>query len=239
MSAISKTSIITGNVINPIMMIFSSSIIIIAVMVTLVSVNPTIAIALFTGLGTTYFFISLFTTKKLQENSQCIAQQSTQLIKAIQEGLGGIRDVLIGNNQQFFSKLFSQADIPHRRARGNNVFISGSPRFVMESVGIILIAGLAYFMSLDESSILSIIPILGVLIFGAQRLLPSMQQIYYACSNIHGANSSLTDVINLLDREIPSYANEPIVRLIQFNTEICLNNISFRYTDGSMDPSKY
>jgi ATP-binding cassette, subfamily B, bacterial PglK len=231
MSGVSKTSVVVSNIILPILNIISSGIIIIAILVVLLTVNATIAIASFAGIGFLYWVLIRCTRQNLRENSQSIAYQSTQILKAIQEGLGGIRDVLLCSNQQFYSNLFRQADIPMRRARGSNVFISGSPRFAMEAIGMTLIAGIAYIISLREGGLFAVIPTLGALALGAQRLLPAMQQVFYAYSNIRGAQSSLNDVLTLLDQPLPSFDNQPLSPPIPFNKEFLLNNISFRYSD--------
>ena len=44
----------------------------------------------------------------------------------------------------------------------------------------ILIAGIAYFMSLQEAGLSAVIPVLGALALGAQRILPALQQLYGA-----------------------------------------------------------
>ena len=71
----------------------------------------------------------------------------------MQEGLGGIRDVLLDGTQQAYCDIYRQADIPLRQAQSDNIFIGLSPRYVMESVGMALIALLAYVLSLEVGGI--------------------------------------------------------------------------------------
>jgi len=155
------------------------------------------------------------------------------MIKSLQEGLGGIRDVLIDGTQQFYCKLYRNADLPLRRASGNNQFIGGSPRYAMEAIGMTLIAGLAYVMTQQEDGMVAAIPVLGALALGAQRLLPALQQAYGAYSTIKGSKSSFEDVLNLLDQPLPEYSGQPLPGPIPFVEEIKLNNLNFRYTEDS------
>ena len=141
----------------------------------------------------------------------------------------GIRDVLIHGSQEFYSSVYRNADLPFRRASGNNLFISGSPRFAMESIGMTLIAVIAYFMTQQGNQITNSLPVLGALALGAQRLLPIMQQAYGSYSAIKGSRASLDDVNKLLNQPVPSYAGEQLPEPIPFNREICLENVSFRY----------
>jgi ATP-binding cassette, subfamily B, bacterial PglK len=213
--------------------LISSAVIWIGIMAAFISIDITVSIVASVGFCFFYFGIIRYTNRQLLENSQCIADQSTQLIKSLQEGLGGIRDVLINSSQEFYCQLFKSADFPVRRATGNNTFISNSPRFVMEALGMSLIAGIAYLMTQREGEMLDAIPVLGTLALGAQRMLPALQQAYRSYSSIKGFNSSLKDVLDLLDQPLPSYLDQPLPSPILFEKGISLNDISFRYADNS------
>ena len=230
---ITKTNGVVGGVIEPILVMLSSIVLIIAIMIALLSIDIVIALISLFIFGLLYWCVIIYTRKTLQENSQCIAEQSTQMVKSLQEGLGGVRDVLIDGTQEFYCKLYRNADISLRKASATNAFIGGSPRFVMEAVGMAVIASLAYTISLRENGIVTVIPVIGALALGAQRLLPALQQAYKAYSQIKGSYSSFIDVLNLLEQPLPEYADQPQPKPIYFVKEIKLNNLNFRYTEDS------
>ena len=230
---IAKTTTVIGSVIMPIVNLISSTILIISIMLALFIIDTVVALSAFIGFGLLYYGIIRFTRIQLKENSEIIAKQSTQMIKSLQEGLGGIRDVLIDGSQSFYSHLYRSADLPLRRASGNNAFIGGGPRYVLEALGITLISALAFFMSQKEGGIATAIPILGALALGAQRLLPALQQAYASFSAIIGVEASLKDVLALLNQPLPEYLNQPFPAPILFEKEIKLTNLSFSYTKDS------
>jgi len=230
---ITKTSTVIGGVISPTLNLISSIIMFVGIMSALFVINPTIALSVSIGFGLLYWMVIRYTKTHLKNNSKIIADQSTQMIKSLQEGLGGIRDVLIDGTQQFYCRLYRNADLPLRRALGNNQFIGGSPRYLMEVIGMTLITGLAYLMTQQEGGMVVAIPVLGALALGAQRLLPALQQAYASYSQIKGSKSSFEDVLNLLDQPLPEYADQPLSKPIPFAKEIKLNNISFRYSEDS------
>jgi len=232
-SIISKTSTVINGILTPVLLFISSIIMLIGIMGALFVINTTIALSAFIGFGSLYWLVIRYTKTHLKDNSKTIADQSTQMIKSLQEGLGGIRDVLIDGTQQFYCKIYRNADLPLRRASGNNQFISGSPRYAMEAIGMTLIAGLAYVMTQQESGMVTAIPVLGALALGAQRLLPALQQAYASYSAIKGSKSSFEDVLNLLDQPLPEYADLPLPKPIPFAGEIKLDNLNFRYTENS------
>jgi len=228
-----KTSLVIGGVISPTLNLISSIILLLGIMGALIAINPMIALSAFVCFGMLYWMVIRYTKTQLKDNSKIIADQSTQRIKSLQEGLGGIRDVLIDGTQQFYCKLYHKADLLMRRVSGNNIFIAGSPRYAMEAIGMIIIAGLAYLMTKQEGGMVTAIPVLGAFALGAQRLFPALQQAYSAYSQIKGSKSSFEDVLNLLDQPIPEYADQPLPEPIPFEKEITLNNLNFRYSEDS------
>ena len=227
---ITKTNTVIYGVIKPVLDLISSTLLLIGVMVALLNIDFIIAITAFSGFGLIYFGIILFTRQYLLENSISVARESSQMIKSLQEGLGGICNVLIDGTQKFYSQLYRNADLPLRKAQGNNQFISSSPRYVLEVVGITLIAGLAYSMSQQAGGITTAIPVLGALALGAQRLMPALQLAYGSLSSIKGSTMSLIDVLDLLDQPLPDNTNKTHASPIAFQQNINLNNISFRYS---------
>jgi len=230
---INKTGVVIGGVLIPTLTLISSSIILVGVMGALFVIDIKAALTASFGFGVLYWGVILYTKNQLKENSKLIAEQSTQMVKSLQEGLGGIRDVLIDGSQQFYCDLYRKADLPLRHATGNNMFISGSPRYVLEAIGMVLIAGLAYIMTQQENSITTAIPVLGALALGAQRVLPALQQLYSAYSSIKGVRSSFQDVLTLLEQPLPDYVDKPLLTSIPFRKEIQLKKINFRYTKTS------
>ena len=226
---LNKSSTVISSVIMPVIQFISATILIISIMAALLVIDTIVALSAFIGIGSLYMGIIRYSGKQLKENSKIIADKSTQMVKSLQEGLGGIRDVLIDNSQEFYSQLYRSADLPLRRASGNNAFIGGGPRFVLEAVGMTLIALLAYVMSHKEGGIATAIPILGALALGAQRLLPALQQAYASFSSIRGVEVSLKDVLDLLEQPLPEYVNQSSPAPISFEREIKLTNLSFRY----------
>ncbi len=217
-------------VITMVLTLISSTALLITILIALLSVNPLIALTAFGGFGLIYVVIIRLTRKQLTINSERIASESTQVIKSLQEGLGGIRDVLIDGSQATYCQIYRNADLRLRRAQGSNSFIGQSPRYAMEALGMILIAALAYSLAQQPDGMAKAIPVLGALALGSQRLLPVLQQAYGAWSGIQGGQASLQDALELLDQPLPAHASQPNAKPLTFNQNISLNQLGFRYS---------
>ena len=226
----SKTAVVISSLTN-VLNFISSAIILLAILVTLVSIDLFIALAAFGGFGLLYGLIIQVTRKNLLANSKRISLESTKVIKSLQEGLGGIRDVLIDGSQAVYCQIYRNSDLPMRRAQGNNLFVSSSPRYALEVLGMMLIAVLAYVLARQPDGIAKAIPVLGALALGAQRMLPILQQAYGSWSGIQGYQASLKDALVLLDQPLPDYVDQPSSQQLPFREQINLNNLSFRYTE--------
>ncbi len=211
----------------------SSVVSLVVVIVVLVLIDPVVAMVAIVGFGASYGLIARIFRRSLYHNSQRIAHEQTQVIKALQEGLGGIRDVLLDGLQSVYCDVYRHANYPLQRAKGNIVFIGQSPRYVMEALGMVLIAALAYGLSRQAGGIATALPVLGALALGAQRLLPALQQGYSAWTTIAGAHASLADVVELLDQPLPAEAQQPAPAPLPFQDAIRFIAVRFRYgSDG-------
>ncbi len=226
-----KISSVVYNTLLPLLTAASSVLILVTIMAALIAIDPVVAVVTFGGFAAVYAVIMVLSRKRLTKNSQLISHESSQVVKALQEGLGGIRDVLIDGTQAVYCKIYRSADLPLRRAQANNQIITASPRFLIEALGITLIAAVAYALTGREGGIAAAIPLLGALAIGAQRLLPVLQQLYGSWSSLRGGQASLDDILDLLEQPFPAYARELASEPITFTKSIKLNNISFRYTD--------
>jgi ABC-type multidrug transport system fused ATPase/permease subunit len=225
-----KTNIMTNNIIMPTLILTSSAIMLFVILISVVWINPIIAIITFGGFSLVYYLVVKFTKLRISENSIKISQNSTNVIKSLQEGLGGIRDVIIDGSQELYCKTYQKADFLWRNAESNNIFISHSPRYILESLGILLIAILAYALTADPDKLNDAIPLLGLLAMSAQKALPLLQHIYSSLTNIRGAQSSLSDILDLLNQEIPIIC-QPKQKIV-FDKEVRLSDLSFSYKPG-------
>jgi ATP-binding cassette, subfamily B, bacterial PglK len=225
-----KSNGVIYSILLPAISLVSAGIMLFAILIALFSISPGIALVAFGGFGLIYAIIIRLTRQRLLTNSYSIARESTQVVKSLQEGLGGIRDVLIDGNQATYCEAYRNADQSLRFAQGNNQFISLSPRYGIEALGMLLITALAYSLSLETNGIAKAIPLLGALALGAQRLLPIMQHAYGQWSSMRGSQASLADTLKLLDQPLPVYANQPPVAPMPFRLQIELKQLSFRFS---------
>ena len=228
-----KVGTATSVLISVVTVITSTSLFV-AIMATLLVVDPMVATFAAASFGSAYGAIGWLTRRRLVYNGQCIAEEQTQVVKALKEGLGAIRDILLDGTQNVHCDVYRKAILQLQRAGGENNFINQAPRYAMEALGMVLIAAFVLALSHRPGGVASALPILGMLALGAQRLLPLMQQLYGNWSVVAGSKAALADVIDLLDQPLPAQASQPEPEPLKLKDAIRFDNVGFRY--GSTRP---
>ena len=225
-----KSTAIANGIVMPLLYILSSAIMTGLIICILLALAPETTLIAFSIFGLIYMAVIKLTRKQLLIDSKNIAHESTQVIKSLQEGLGGIRDVLIDGTQNTFCRIYQKSDFVLRRSYASSSFISVSPRFAVEALGMLLIALLAYIMAEQPNGVAKAVPILGALALAAQRLLPLMQQAYSSWSNLRQNQYSLKDTLEFLDQSLPDNHDDDSILPIAFSKDIILDNVSFSYS---------
>jgi len=225
-----KASAILEFLLKPLMNLVASSVTIIAIIITLFTINPLVALVTFLGFGLLYASIILMVKKRLAINSVVLSKEYPQMVKALQEGLGGIRDVLIDGTQETYGKIFNKAQSRYSESAANNQIVGNSPRLIVEFLGIIFICIIAYQLVLKGDGFIAAIPTLAALALGAQRLLPALQTFYYNWTSLRGGQESVEDGLQFLEQPFPEHAHKVNPQPIKFEKFIKLENLSFSYS---------
>jgi ATP-binding cassette, subfamily B, bacterial PglK len=227
MGGVNKVDVIIP-VVFSVLTICSSFLMAIFIVTALILIDPMVATVALLGFGSIYSAVSFFSRNHLARNSRAINTAFNTRMQSMQEGLGGIRDVLLDHSQSVFSSRFNRIDLALRQAQASNTIIGPSPRFAVEALGMVLIALLGYSMITAGGGIAAAIPTLGALALGAQRLMPLLQQIYSGWVMVAGNRQVLLDVVELLQQPVAAESQEQI-KPLPFACDIRVVNVSYRY----------
>ncbi|WP_292135307.1 ABC transporter ATP-binding protein [Mesorhizobium sp.] len=229
LAALRQVQAITAGVMLPLLQSISGIVIGVFIVAALFALSSFITFVIFAGFGAVYLAMSLVIRKHLKKNAQIIASAQAEGIRSVQEGLGGIRDVIINDTQPYFLLRYTELDLRLQRANAMNALAAGAPRFAIEAAGMVIIAALAYFLITRSNDAGQVLPILGTFVLGAQRLLPSMQLVYgnwaLILSNLAGAEV----VLQALEASLGPEWNQPPPKRLPFDRAIMLKDVSFRY----------
>lgn len=228
-----KIQIITGRVLLAIAGIVTATVIAIAILVTLLLIDAKTASLAGLGFTTIYLAVTFGMRRQLRSNSKVVARAQGQRIQCVQEGVGGIRNVLLDHTQGLYVEKLRQVDAPQRNAEAANNIIAAAPRYLIEAASMVLIAAIAYRLSREPGGVAAALPVLGALAIGAQKLLPLLQQVYQGWASVAGSWAVVEDVLEFL--ELPASAESTgsaAPTKLAFEESIRLSHVGFQY-DGN------
>ncbi|WP_420606017.1 ABC transporter ATP-binding protein [Novosphingopyxis sp.] len=231
-AAVNMVQIVINSVLRPIMLLLTSGFVAVFIIAGLLIVDAFTAMLATASFVIIYVTVSFFSKRVLRANSKLIAAAQIDRVRAVQEGMGGIRDVILDRSQPVFIRTFAASEGRLRSAQATNNFIGQAPRYVVEASGMIVIALLALYFSARPGGVIAALPTLGALAIGAQRLMPLVQQVYNGWTTVHGNSAITEDVIELLEEadEVVDYGVERVVPM-PFDSEIGIRDLTFQYAD--------
>ena len=229
-----KINVVAFHIIQSIFVSISSFFIVIGFLIGIFLYNPYIASCLLAFFIIFYFSIGLIFQNKLIKNSFDIEGLIDRLVKLVQESLGSIKEIILGNLQQGLIDHYKLLDKSMRNVQSYNSFIGSAPRILIESIGIIVLLTSAFFLDRSGQTVTEIIPILGLVIYSSQKVLPSVQSMFSAWSNIKGEQATLRNVIRLLEHNNLEFKHNHVnYENLKFNSQIKFKNLSFSYENSS------
>jgi ATP-binding cassette subfamily B protein len=181
-----------------------------------------------------YVPLSWLVRRRLLTAGRVAASAQDETVRALQEGFGGLREILLAGTQAWHSRLFGIADRRMRRAQGMAQFTGGAPRYLLEALGIALLASLAAWLSVRDGGLAAALPSLAALALGAQRLLPAAQLAFNSWTHVSGNAAAMSDTLELLEQPEPAHETESAPPL-PLTRALALREVHFRYTPAGPD----
>lgn len=227
-AALGKTEILVMDVLLSLMNAATGLVIGGLVVLGLLFVSPLITFGAVVAFLLIYGVISAVTQRRLAANSDDVDAAYDRRQKTVLESYGGIRDVIIDDSSAMYLREFAKVDARLAEARTTNQFITTAPRYLVEMVGMVVIAVIALLAAQRQGGLSAALPVLGALALAAQRLLPLAQQVYVGWSTVTGQRSVFDQTIAML-RLPAGRQREGAVAPLALNGSIRIDGVSFTY----------
>lgn len=226
-----KASNIVNGVVMPITTIISSLITILLSISLLILVASKLFIISILVVVLFYYLFNQISKSKLSRLSRTINQETDNSYKAIQEGLGGIKDILLSGYQEFYLERFAAADKKKRLAEASGFLVGSTPRIYVEAISIFILIFLILTFVHQGKNITNLIPVFGAVVLGAQKFLPVANKIYASVAQLQVGRSYVESAVEILNTPKLYVSGAPIETL-KFNEKLILKDINFQYDDA-------
>ena len=226
---LSEVSSVIDQAIQPLIILCVYGSVSIALIALLIFINPQIAIITSLIFILAYGLIFQSIKRELEKIGAERLKYNKDRFIMTSEAFGGIKLVKLNSLEKFFISRFSKPAENYTKHQGSVQIISTLPRYLIEAIsfgGIILLVLSLMSKTGDFSKTLSII---SVYVFAGYRLMPAIQQIYWALSQLRFSQS----VLEKFEKELLDDQNYILKKKqkkkIQLNKKIILRDITYTY----------
>lgn len=230
-----ETTRITGLVLLPLMQMNARIALSLFMSVAIFVYDPKVAITGLAVFAVAYFILYQIVRKCLQRNGIAISTVLEKRFRLMNEGLGGIKDVLLLGRDNDFIQRFKQTGHTLAYSQGANTALAQVPRYFMELVAFgSMIALVLYLIFSHDGNLGMILPVLSVYALAGFKLLPAFQNIYFNIAQIKGNISAFESIQQDLKESLRTTKHQqetenPVQNCLNPKQQINLENITFTY----------
>jgi ABC-type multidrug transport system fused ATPase/permease subunit len=228
---LSEVNTVIHQGVMPMMTLIAQGAVAIALLTLLIFIDPKLALIAGLTLTTAYALIFKATRRFLARIGAERVKANQDRFTAVSEAFGASKEVKVGGLEQAYINRFSGPAQTFARHQATVQVISQVPRFALEAIafgGMLLVV--LYLMA-QSGSFASALPIIALYAFAGYRLMPALQQIYGAVTQLRFAGPALDALHADLMSLQPAYPN-PSQDAIAFKRAITLNHVQYRYPNA-------
>jgi ABC-type bacteriocin/lantibiotic exporter with double-glycine peptidase domain len=234
---LSEASQVVAGFLAPAMRIVSNIVIASFLLALLGLLSPTFAVGAAAGVATIYAVIFFTIRRWLLRLGQMRFKANQQRFEAVSEVFGGIKEIKLLGNENAYFKRFSTAFSRVARAQANSSLAGSLPVYALELivVGGGLMVALYYLGAAGELT--RTLPLIALFLLCARRMLPALQNIFKAVTQIRYSQPAVTRVLSDFrqndsdDNEARAQAKPPL----PFEHVLMLDNIGFTYPKAARE----
>ena len=227
-----ETMRVTGGILVPLMYLNSKVILSLFMSIAIFIYDPKVAAIGLSVFAISYFLLFKVVRNRLNKNGISISEVNEERFRLMNEGFGGIKDVLLMGRDSDFINRFNNTGKTLAYSQGTNIALAQAPRYFVELLAFgSMILLILYLLASHNGNLGIILPIISVYAIGTIKLLPAFQQIYSSIAiikaNIPALESIKQDLYNSLPRkEISKKVEESYLHP---KKQISLENVRFTY----------
>jgi len=232
-----ETLRINHGILMPFMHLNANVVFVTSMSISIFIFDPIVAIVGVVIFALSYSFIFKLVSLTLLKNGRSISEMYEKRYRLMNEGFGGIKDVLLLGRHSDFIDRFYKTGVVFAYSQGVNNALGHAPRYFMELIAFGSMIGLVlYLFTSYDADLSSILPILSVYAIAGMKLLPAFQGIYNSLASIRASTGAyeaihqdLTDSSEIKPTRNISKISKKEKSYLSPKEQISLENVSFRY----------
>lgn len=218
-------------VIVPMMSLISQAAITLALLSLLLFIDMQLALNIGIILFITYGLIFLLMKNFLYKSGNARFNSNQERFLIINEAFGAVKEVKLGGFEKNYVDRFSIPAKEYAKNQSLAEIIGQLPRYFVEGIAFGGMIIMVLFLMARDGDFVSTVPIVSIYAFAGYRLIPALQQIYGALTQLKFSNPAIESVHNHA-MNLPFLKNNESNEPINLKESIKLNNINFSYNQN-------
>jgi ABC-type multidrug transport system fused ATPase/permease subunit len=233
-SVIAHTKTMTDDMLLPSLKLASDAIVLLAIGLFLFWVNPIAMLILLVSLGSTSAFYSILVKPKVKAAGQEVAVQNEGLIRGVNQGIGGIKEIRILGAEQYFLEHVRRTSTLCADSQKKFYSLIGIPRFLIETVFVIFVVLFTLFSLYSGNGGDAMVATLAMFGVAGIRVLPAVANISSSVASMNYSGFALSELYRDL-QEVEQRGNNSSAQAAQSSQfvsdfqQLCLDEIRYAY----------
>lgn len=231
-SILSEVDLLIVNVFQPIANMVAQGFTLAILVVILLVYNPWVALSALLVLGGAYWVIYRVVRRFIDRIGRARAVANRARFETAVEAIGGIKDIRLLGREEAYLRRFLTPSRNMSRYLALDMVLGQVPKFLIEAIafGSILLLSLVLIMGQEAGGLGKVLPVLGLYAFAGYRILPAIQQIYRAVTQMRFGAPGLDTIHDDLraTQRLIEIAGGPAPRL-PLRRHIGLRSVSYGY----------
>jgi ATP-binding cassette subfamily C protein len=233
-----ESRMIATNVMLPILQITTEFVMALSIIILLLSVQPLITLFTLITLAVVSFFFLKGTKKTMKKHGEKALAEREKIIKTVNEGIGGFKEVTLTNRKPWFIKRFEDSMLSLSKAEIFQQTTRQSVNPIIETIAIAGILLITFILLKQGHSLAMLSSILALFALSIRRLLPAVNNIVSQYSslryNAYSVNPIYEDLINLekyqnLKQDDDNDKDNNKSKKSFLKEKIAIKNLDFKY----------
>ena len=231
---LSEVNELTRGLLIPLLRIGTKGILVLFILGMLLFVEPAITLLAVLVVGGSYGLIYSKLLRKLRQGGKKRLEANRERFKAVNEALGGIKDIKIMGREAFFIGRFFDHSWKYSNLQAWYEMVGQIPRYILEIIAFGGVIAIVLFLLSIEGTIHQVIPMVSFFAFAGYRLMPAMQEIFLSYTSLQYHRAVLDKIYEDMNEGTSPFikARDRSVELpkpLPFHYSIELDGVSFWY----------
>ncbi|SNT40055.1 ABC-type bacteriocin/lantibiotic exporter, contains an N-terminal double-glycine peptidase domain [[Luteovulum] sphaeroides subsp. megalophilum] len=234
---LSEAQFLVQQFLMPLANLISSLLTVLAVVASLIIVDPIVGVLSILAFTLIYIVVSLLTKRYIRRMGGVRAVANAQRYRIAGEALTGIKDIKLLGREGVYLDRFNRPSLETTESQIGVAVIGQVPRYAIQ---IVAFAGIIVLCLLlidrdglqDRQALGRILPVVGVLAFAGQRLMPELQKLYQSFTQINSAGPAVERIYTDLMRGTGARIDRSDPEPIGVRQQLEIERISYSYPNA-------